>query len=141
MDYLLPTFKAVNLIFAVSAVITGAQAILNPVSFSKGFGLPLNAPSQDSTKPPQDQSRRIAENYASLMGVRQLGTGLTLLTFAIQGKWTEAATILAIIGVVVAGTDGFYLSQGPGGRGAGLFHAIPGAAIAALAAGVVYLKI
>lgn len=71
------------------------------------------------------------------MGVRQLGTGITLLTFAYQGKWTEAATILAIIGIVVAGTDGFFLARAGYGS-LGRFHAIPGAEIAALAAAAVH---
>ena len=72
------------------------------------------------------------------MGIRQLATGIILLTFAYQSKWVEAATILAIIGIVVAGTDGIYLARGGGGSKAGLFHAIPGALIAALACGVIY---
>ncbi|DBA86180.1 hypothetical protein WJX77_005830 [Trebouxia sp. C0004] len=71
------------------------------------------------------------------MGVRQLATGIILLIFAQQNKWTEMATILAIIGVVVAGTDGVYLSRAGAGN-LGRFHAIPGALIAALAGGVIY---
>ena len=71
------------------------------------------------------------------MGARQLATGLILLTFAYQHKWTEAATILSIIGIVVAGTDGVYLSRAGAGQLA-RFHAIPGALIAALAAAVIY---
>ena len=47
----------------------------------------------------------------------------------------EMATILAIIGIVVAGTDGIYLARA-GLKGKGIFHAIPGALISALAWGV-----
>ena len=71
------------------------------------------------------------------MGVRQLATGITLLTFAYQTKWTEMANILAILGVVVAGTDGVYLSRFGAGKQA-MFHAIPGALIAILAGAVVF---
>lgn len=69
------------------------------------------------------------------MGVRQLATGLTLFTFAYQGKWNEMATILTILGFVVAGTDGYYLAQ-TGARGQARFHAIPGALIALLSGAV-----
>ena len=46
------------------------------------------------------------------------------------------ATILAILGIVVAGTDGIYLARS-GARNQALFHAVPGALIAFLAAAVV----
>jgi len=152
MAYLLPIFKSVSVIFAISAVATGAQAIIDPIGFSKFFGLALSSTSTDSVGSPIDNEdastskttailrdqRSLTMSYVSLMGVRQLGTGITLLTFAYQNKWTEVATILAIIGVVVAGTDGIYLSRaGVGGR----FHAIPGALIAALACGVIWSNV
>ncbi|KAK1808678.1 hypothetical protein LTR12_016957 [Friedmanniomyces endolithicus] len=155
MDYILPTFKFVSVTFAILAVGTGARAVVDPVGFSKSFGLALepttkNSPVPDTNDvdagsrsktaaPHSDQQHRsLAKSYASLMGVRQLGTGITLLTFAYQGKWTEAATVLAIIGIVVAGTDGFFLARA--GHGSlGRFHAIPGAGIAALAAGAIYV--
>lgn len=60
--------------------------------------------------------------------------------FAYQGKWAEAATILSIIGVVVAGTDGWYIANVGGSVGGGLFHAGPGAAIAALAAAFLWAE-
>lgn len=152
MDYLLPTFKLISVAFALSAVATGAQAIIDPVGHSKFFGLP-----SDSTPPGPDglpkkvqgntalsnatesskRARNLAMSYVSLMGARQLGTGTTLLVFAFQRKWTEVATILAIIGVVVAGIDGIYIARG-GDTKAGQFHAIPGAMIAALAGAVIY---
>jgi len=145
MDYLLPTFKAVSVIFAVSAVGTGAQAILAPVGFSKMFGLPVTSkPNSPSTKEhPINPAASVSHlqstttSYISLLGIRQLSTGLILLTFAYQDKWVESATILAIIGVLVAGTDGIYLARS-GARSEGRWHAIPGALIAALAAAVVY---
>lgn len=73
------------------------------------------------------------------MGVRQLATGLTLLVFTYQHKWVEAATILSILGIVVAGTDGIYLARS-GAWSMAKFHAIPGALIAALAAAVVFTE-
>lgn len=45
------------------------------------------------------------------------------------------ATNLAILGTVVAGTDGFYLARS-GARNLAKFHAIPGALIALLAGAV-----
>ena len=154
MVYLLPIFKTVSVIFAISAVATGAQAILDPVGFSRGFGLPLSSIITDSVGSSIDNEgaittrtaatlhihRSLTMSYVSLMGVRQLATGIILLPFAYQNKWTEQATILAIIGIIVAGTDGIYLSRA-GGRKVGLFHAIPGAIIAALACGVICSKV
>ena len=151
MAYLLLVFQTVSLLFALSAVATGAQAIVDPLGFSKLFGLPLTSTATDAEpslngKDDAITSRTttmlhyqygLTRSYISLMGVRQLATGIILLTFAYQSKWTEMATILAIIGVLVAGTDGIYLSRA--GHGAlGRFHAIPGIIIAALAAAVVY---
>lgn len=145
MDNLPLIFKTVSMIFAVASVATGAQAIIDPTGFSKTFGLPLQTPiNAPSSKDPQvaaentpQSDRAMAMSYISLAGVRQLGTAITILTFALQDKWTEVATILAIIGIVVAGTDGIYIARGATRR-AGLLHAIPGALIAALAGAVIY---
>lgn len=142
MTYLSPTFKAVSLIFSVAAIVTGLRPILDPVSFSHSFGIPL-APTtvssykKDSAALTQRDDHNSALYYVSLMGVRQLGTGMILLTFAYQAKWTEMATILAIIGILVAGTDGVYLARARSIR-AGAFHAIPGALISALALAFIY---
>ena len=135
MSFVLPTFKVVSVIFAISAVVTGTQALLNPIGFSSSFGLPITVV-RDA-----HQSKRTAVDdpvilYVSLMGVRQLATGFTLLTFASQQKWAEMATILSILGIAVAGTDGFYLSRSGNNKQA-RFHAIPGALIALLAGAVV----
>ena len=136
MNYLLPAFMTVSVVFAVSAVVTGAKAIMHPVAFSRGFGLPLaDAAASNRTATAHDQ-RSLTMSYISLMGARQLATGMTLLTFAYQNKWNEMAIILAIIGIVVAGTDGFFLSRAGAGMN-GRLHAIPGALIAALAVGVI----
>ena len=142
MDLLLPAFKVVSVVFAISAVATGVQAMASPMDFSRTFGLPVTVANEgdgskataisDSHKP----SGNPVLSYISLMGVRQLATGITLLTFACQKKWTEMATILTILGIVVAGTDGFYLSSS-GARNLARFHAIPGALIALLAFAVI----
>jgi Domain of unknown function (DUF4267) len=150
MVNLTPIFKTVSMIFAISAVATGAQAIVDPIGFSKSFGLDLSLTATDSVRSPIDNEdaitsrttvtshdhRSLTMSYVSLMGVRQLATGIILLTFAYQNKWSEMATILSIIGIVVAGTDGIYLSRA-GSRKLGLFHAIPGTLIAALAYGFI----
>lgn len=121
MSILNTIFEIISVVFAVTAIITGIQAIIDPISFSRSFGLPVAGTS--------------STDYVSLMGVRQLGTGITLLTFAYQRKWREMATILAIIGIVVAGTDGVYLARS-GRVNLAMFHAIPGALISLLAAAV-----
>ena len=54
--------------------------------------------------------RTLTKSYISLLGARQLATGIILLTLVSQHKWTEIATVLAIIGIVVAGTNGIYIS-------------------------------
>ena len=152
-DYLLLVFKLVSVIFALSAVVTGVQSVVDPVGFSNFFGLPVPPPvtlAVSSDADPAevvrlraavtgllDDQRALTMSYISLMGVRQLATGIILLTFAYQHKWTEAAVILAIIGTLVAGTDGIYLYSA-GHTQLGQFHAIPGAVIAALAAAVIY---
>ncbi|KAK0253924.1 hypothetical protein B0A54_11601 [Friedmanniomyces endolithicus] len=157
MDCTIAAFKVVSITFAMLAVFTGAQALVDPVGFSKSFGLTLeptidsavsnikagDASSSSSRKAAshsEQQQRSLAKSYASLMGVRQIGTGLTLLTFAYKGNWAEAATILAIIGFVVAGTDGFFLARAGYGS-LGRFHAIPGAGIAILAAAAIYVGV
>ncbi|KAJ1333177.1 DUF4267 domain-containing protein [Microdochium nivale] len=66
------------------------------------------------------------------MGIRQLATGVILSTFAWRGKWDEMASILATIGVLVAGTDGYFLAAFAGRRDLGVFHALPGGLIALL---------
>lgn len=151
MGYLASTFRAVSITFAVSAVGTGIQALVSPVGFSRFFGLPLPTPSSSppSSNPgagrsskraskQQQQDHALTESYVSLMGVRQLATGITLLAFSYQRKWDEVATILSILGFVVAGTDGVYIARGNDVK-AGLFHAIPGSLISVLAGAYLYI--
>lgn len=133
------SLPVVTLIFASAAVYTGLQALILPEKFADSFGIRL--PDATTTKSTSDAARTIsslkdpgASAYVSLMGARQLGTGLSLFAFAYVGKWAEAATILFIIGVLVAGTDGWHIMKTGGSLGGGLYHAGPGAAIAALAA-------
>ncbi|GAM83009.1 hypothetical protein ANO11243_009950 [Dothideomycetidae sp. 11243] len=138
MVYLLSTFKAVSLIFAGSAVLTGLQALLSPLSFARSFGLTVaptkNASAATTRASPRDQldNANVALAYVSLMGVRQLATGVTLMVFAFYGKWQEMAVILTILGVLVACTDGVLLYRA-GLKGNAAFHAIPGLGIALLA--------
>ena len=144
MNLLLPTFKIVSVAFASSAIVTGAQAIVDPIAFSRLFGMPVTI-AKDADKPQSTPVSHFHNSngnaiipYVSLMGVRQLATGITLLTFAYQKKWTEMATILAILGIVVAGTDGIYLSRS-GARNLAKLHVIPGALIALLAGATILI--
>jgi hypothetical protein len=130
MDLLSTSFKLVSLIFAISAVGTGLQALLDPIGFSTSFGIP-NGFAGGGPKSAIHSSDQLLL-YVSLMGVRQLATGLTLLLFAWLGKWAEMATILSILGYVVACTDGYYLVRAGNERQAA-FHALPGFMIASLA--------
>lgn len=113
-------FKCVSMIFAISAIVTGIQAIFAPVHFSKSFGIPVGETWQEPAMP-----------YVSLTGARQLGTGLTLVILAMRGSWMAVGTNLAVIGFVVAGTDGVFLAKA-GTMQLALFHAVPGALIALL---------
>jgi hypothetical protein len=137
-------FKATSVIFAFLSVVTGSLAIYDPTEFSAGFGLPLISTAATTIKTRsedvKDKLRSTAESYISLMGVRQLAMGLIILLFAYQGKWNEIATILALIGILVAGTDGIYIARGGGTTSAGQRHAIPGALISALASYYLYSK-
>ena len=143
MDLLQRVFKFVSVTFAVAAVTTGIQAIVDPIGFSRSFGLPVaaqakaNASKTTNASQLQHANDGVAMPYVSLMGVRQLATGITLLTFAYQAKWREMATILTILGFVVASTDAFYLARS-GAYSKARFHAIPGTLIATLAAAVVF---
>lgn len=141
MNYLLPTFQAVAVIFAISAVGTGAQAIWSPISFAKAFGIPLDT-STTATKDKDLANKEGASldpssSYVSLVGARQFSTGIILLIFAYQRKWGAVATVLSVIGISVAGTDGWYLLKAGNPSGA-RFHAIPGALIALHAMAVLY---
>lgn len=151
MNFLLLAFKYVSSIFAVCAVVLGIQAIVDPVGFSSGFGLPLtsrpvrsglNMDNAGTSRPTAvlHYNHSLTLSYISLMGARQLATGIILLVFAYQQKWTEMATILAIIGIVVAGTDGIHLWRA-GATELARFHVIPGALISALAGRVIYSSV
>ncbi|KAK4948330.1 hypothetical protein LTR10_012864 [Elasticomyces elasticus] len=143
MDYIIPTYKWVSVTFAMLSLGTGIQALVDPIGFSKSFGMPLETPTNNDDNKKigsRSQQHGLAKSYVSLMGVRQLGTGITILIFAYQGKWAEAGTILALIGFLVAGTDGYHLARA-GGASKGLFHAIPGACIAGLGAAAVYMGV
>lgn len=150
-------FKTVSAIFAVAAIVTGAQALAQPIRSSQSFGIPIHndvpqdvrnkrgaskrskeeKKSSKGSNPELQHHNNVAVFYISLMGVRQLATGVILLTFSVQHKWSEMAQILAIIGFLVAGTDGVYLSKA-GRIDLALFHAMPGAGIAALACAALY---
>ena len=140
MDYILLGFKAVSVIFACLALATGAHALWHPFGFAGSFGISLQPLPEkyDANINTDGPDGNAATSYVSLMGARQLATGITLLAFAIQGKWTEMATILVILGLIVATTDGFLLYRS-GARKKGLFHALPGALIALLAGAFLYL--
>jgi hypothetical protein len=143
-SYSVPAFQIVSMTFAVAAVATGLQALSDPIGFSNTFGLRLmrstegdlskhgSSESPDLHKTRSSDQHNVARSYVSLMGVRQLGTGITLLAFGYQRKWNEIATILSIIGILVAGTDGIFLARN-GFVKQGQWHAVPGALIAALA--------
>lgn len=144
MAIFLTAFKAVAFIFPVLSIGTGAQALFAPVAFSKSFGLPVDQTASPAASVSSFHSSTatvakssITESYISLMGVRQLAAGIVLGVFALQGKYTESATMFTIIGPLQAGTDGLYLASG-GNKQAGLFHAIPGFIMAGLAAGYLY---
>lgn len=133
MSALLRFFQAITIIFTPLAIYTGLSAILQPRAFAKQFGIPLS-PLSGGGKGKGTADNGVEQAYVSLLGARQLGTGVILLIFASLGKWEEAAIVLSVIGVVVAGMDGLYIARsGPGRIGAGAFHAVPGAGVALLA--------
>lgn len=79
MNLLLPIFNTVSVIFAGSAIMTGIQAIVDPVNFSRTSGLPITTLQDTATSIPSSISP--TTSYVSLIGVRQLATGITVLTF------------------------------------------------------------
>jgi hypothetical protein len=120
---LLLLFKGVSLIFATASVFTGTQAFLDPIAFSKTFGITI----------PKDHDTPLLRSYVTLMATRQLATGLSILLLAKQGHFIAIAYILIVAGIVVAGTDGVFIAKN-GSRRMGIVHAGPGFAIASLAA-------
>jgi hypothetical protein len=121
-------------------VFTGVWSLIDQVGYAAGFGLPIGTSGQPSharlsavTGTGSDALRA----FVMLTGVRQLATGLIVLLFARQSKWTELATMLSITGVVVAGTDGVVLMKNGYGR-AGARHAVPGVMISAMAIAVLW---
>ncbi|KAK4565653.1 hypothetical protein LTR86_003501 [Recurvomyces mirabilis] len=136
LEYLPPVFTATAVIFAVLSIFTGAQGIFDPVGFATSFGLPLDysniGKSFTTASGPEKKSQDTTLSYISLMSVRQLFTGIILGVFAYQNKWTEVATMLAVMGFLVAGTDGVFIYHSGKTKGA-VFHALPGAVIAGLA--------
>jgi len=120
---LLLVFKGVSIIFATASVFTGTQALLDPIAFSKTFGISI----------PKDHDTPLLRSYVTLMATRQLATGISILLLAKQGHFIAIAYILMIAGAVVAGTDGVFIAKN-GSRRMGIVHAGPGFAIASLAA-------
>ena len=120
---LLLVFKGVSIIFATASVFTGTQAFLDPIAFSKTFGISI----------PKDHDTPLLRSYVTLMATRQLATGISILLLAKQGHFIAIAYILMIAGAVVAGTDGVFIAKN-GSRRMGIVHAGPGFAIASLAA-------
>ena len=120
-------FKGVSLIFATASVFTGAQALLDPIAFSKTFGISI----------PKQHDTPLLRSYITLMAIRQLATGISILLLARQGHFLAIAYILMVAGFVVAGTDGVFIAKN-GSRKMGIVHAGPGFVIASIAALVIW---
>jgi hypothetical protein len=65
-------FKGVSLVFATASVFTGAQALLDPIAFSKTFGIEI----------PKQHDSPLLRSYVTLMATRQLVTGMSILLLA-----------------------------------------------------------
>jgi hypothetical protein len=120
-------FKAVSLIFATASVFTGAQALLDPIAFSKTFGISI----------PKQHDTPLLRSYVMLMATRQLATGISILLLARQGHFIAIAYVLMVAGFIVAGTDGVLIAK-MGSRKMGNVHAGPGFVIASIAALVIW---
>jgi hypothetical protein len=120
-------FKAVSLIFATASVFTGAQALLDPIAFSKTFGISI----------PKQHDTPLLRSYVMLMATRQLATGISILLLARQGHFIAIAYVLMVAGFIVAGTDGVLIAK-MGSRKMGIVHAGPGFVIASIAALVIW---
>jgi hypothetical protein len=122
-------FKGVSIIFGVASAVTGAQALLDPIAFSRTFGITIS----------KEHDTPLLRSYITLMAARSLATGISVLLLARQGHFIAIAYILMVAGVVVAGTDGVQIAQ-MGSRRNGIVHAGPGLAIAALAARTIWTE-
>lgn len=126
---LLLIFKPTAFIFSIASIFTGLQSLFRPLHFSRLFGIPI-VPSQ--TTP-------LLLDYISLMGSRQLSTGLATALLLLRGNDVGAGYVLMVAGVVVAGWDGVIIARN-GSTRMGIVHAGPGFVIAAIAAGVVWTE-
>ncbi|KAF7930236.1 hypothetical protein EAE99_004429 [Botrytis elliptica] len=126
---LLLLFKSISIIFGVSTVITGIQALLNPITFSKTFGITV----------PKEKDTPILRSYITLMATRQLATGTSILLLARIEHYISIAYILMVAGIIVAGTDGVFIAKN-GSVKMGIVHAGPGFVIAVVAAATIWLE-
>jgi hypothetical protein len=126
---LLLVFKGIALIFGVSTVATGIQALLNPIAFSQTFGITV----------PKDKDTPILRSYITLMATRQLATGASVLLLARAGHFVSIAYMLMVAGVIVAGTDGVFIAKN-GSTKMGVVHAGPGFVIAGIAAVTIWIE-
>ena len=124
---LLLVFKPISIIFGLMTTVGGIQALLNPIAFSKTFGIIV---SKESDTP-------MLRSYITLMSTRSLATGFSILLLGRVGHWVSVAYVLMVAGVVVAGTDGAFIAK-HGSTRMGLVHAGPGFVIAAVAAAVIW---
>jgi hypothetical protein len=120
-------FKGISLIFAAASVFTGAQALLDPIAFSKTFGISI----------PKQHDTPLLRSYVTLMATRQLAMGMSILLLARQGHFIAIAYVLMVAGFIVAGTDGVLIAK-MGSRKMGIVHAGPGFVIASIAALVIW---
>lgn len=103
--------RGANATFAAASIITGCTAVRDPSTFADTFGLELPPRSSGFNQFPKEaqtallEQQNVTRKYVSLMGVRQLATGLILLTLEWRHQWREAAIVVAISGFVVATTN------------------------------------
>lgn len=110
------------------ALTGGAFGLLSPVEWSTGFGLPL------STTTTSRQSLSLARAASA----RNVGSGLGVLALLATGH-RRALGITLLTGVSVAWLDAWIVgSADEGVEGKAMGHAIMGAIVAGLGAGLVY---
>ena len=146
MDYLLPSFQGVSVIFAILALQTGGQAFWTPLVFAETFGLPLDSTSTSTLTEANkavvnaaETNHNVALSFVTMMGMRQFAAGGTILALAAQGEWVSIATVLSVYGVCAAGVDTYNLHRA-NKPSLARYHGIPGAIITGHAMAVLYWR-
>ena len=94
-----PLAQTTATLVGIAATLAGFRSILSPKSFAQSFGLPQSDPQprlqgQDQEVRSQSKSLDSSNPFIPVVGVRNIATGLSILTFSLQNKSQTTGTVL-----------------------------------------------